>query len=239
MGQHNYYALWSNNQITVDTPAHRVQYDGKELSVEDKHLVSTPHCGLCGDGNQDRRGDLKSALQCVHRSIRTMAQSYRIEDSECLSKISPADKLALKEEKRLCTQSKVIQPHSQSPSSRREENIQPERKHLVLHKARQICFSKEMQPQCPNDSAIVQLQRKTVQFICVPSNNAKAKDWVLAVERKEAIPELASLASPSPARCPWPSPAPGRSSPAPPLYSTTSHIIGSHVITQCVSNKLN
>merc|ERR1712076_35857 len=140
--------------------------------------VSTPHCGLCGDGNQDRRGDLKSALQCVHRSIRTMAQSYRIEDSECLSKISPADKLALKEEKRLCTQSKVIQP---------------ERKHLVLHKARHICFSKEMQPQCPNDSAIVQLQRKTVQFICVPSNNAKAKDWVLAVERKEAIPELASL----------------------------------------------
>merc|ERR1712226_1608606 len=138
-GQHNYYALWSNNQITVDTPAHRVQYDGKELSVEDKHLVSTPHCGLCGDGNQDRRGDLKSALQCVHRSIRTMAQSYRIEDSECLSKISPADKLALKEEKRLCTQSKVIQPQSQSPS------------------------------------AIVQLQRKTVQFICVPSNNAKAK----------------------------------------------------------------
>merc|ERR1712076_355731 len=42
----------------------------------------------------------------------------------------------------------------------------------------------------------------------------------------------------SPSWLPWLSPSPGRSSPAPPLYSTTSHIIGSHVITQCVSNKL-
>merc|ERR1719394_204113 len=32
--QHKYSAEWSNNKIIVDTPAHRVQYNGRELSVE-------------------------------------------------------------------------------------------------------------------------------------------------------------------------------------------------------------
>merc|ERR1712076_324768 len=92
-------------------------------------------------GNQDRRGDLKSALQCVQRSIRTMAQSFRIEDSECLSKISPFDKSALTEEKRLCAQRKVMmmQPQPQSQSSIPPENLQPKRRHLLLIQASQIC----------------------------------------------------------------------------------------------------
>merc|ERR1711955_101821 len=36
--QHKYSAEWSNNKITVDTPAHRVQYNGRELSVETSSL---------------------------------------------------------------------------------------------------------------------------------------------------------------------------------------------------------
>merc|ERR1712226_181190 len=133
-GLYTYHALWSDHSITVDTPAHRVQYDGRDMTVEDKHLVSSPTCGLCGDNNQDRRGDLRSALQCVHKSIQSMAQSFRIQDSECLSTISPTDQSSLLEEERLCAQSQLTQPQSSSP--RRQENLRPVLKHLIVHHAR-------------------------------------------------------------------------------------------------------
>merc|ERR1712243_369190 len=99
--EHKISVLWSNDKITLDSLAHRVQYDGRELSVEDKFIVSIPHCGLCGDADQDKRGDLKSADQCVYRSIKAMDQSFRIEDAEVISEITPRDKQVLQEEEAL------------------------------------------------------------------------------------------------------------------------------------------
>jgi hypothetical protein len=69
--------------------------------VQDKSIVAGDnHCGLCGDYNQDKRGDLKSNTQCVFWSIKSMAHSYRVKDAQCISQLSIADTERLEKEKR-------------------------------------------------------------------------------------------------------------------------------------------
>merc|ERR1712002_1122307 len=98
-----YNIHWSkDNKVTVNTPANRVQYNGKDLIVEDKDIISGLKCGLCGDKNQDRRGDLKSSNQYVYKTIKTMAHSYRINDAQCISRISPSETRELQSSRSIC-----------------------------------------------------------------------------------------------------------------------------------------
>ena len=69
--------------------------------MQDKSIVAGEnHCGLCGDYNQDRRGDLKANTQCVYWSIKSMAHSYRVRDAQCFSPLSRADSQKLEKERR-------------------------------------------------------------------------------------------------------------------------------------------
>merc|ERR1711955_29036 len=61
---------WARGILTVDTPAHRVIYNGKTLDVMNKAVFAAgDQCGLCGDHNRMRLSDIKSSSQCVHTSL--------------------------------------------------------------------------------------------------------------------------------------------------------------------------
>jgi len=190
-GMYQYSIHWSKSVIIVDTPAHRVLYNGKDLIVEDKHLVTSPTCGLCGDNNEDKLGDLKSASQCVHRSIQSMAQTYRIQDSECVDNISLRDESILQEEKSLCAPSNLIQPQITSP--KHLKNLQPVMKHLFIYHQDSICISKHMIPQCPHQLLAVQDRKQTLEFVCVHAITPQAKAWIQDAQDYKEIPELASM----------------------------------------------
>merc|ERR1719292_88432 len=96
------------NSILVVTPAHRVQLDDKELMVEEKPLAGGQTCGLCGDNNQDRRGELQSPKQCIYKSIQSMVHSYRVPDSQCISRISSTDRNILKQQQSQCTLTNTV-----------------------------------------------------------------------------------------------------------------------------------
>jgi len=186
-----YNIHWSkDNKIIVNTPANRVQYNGKDLIVEEKDIISGIHCGLCGDNNQDKRGDLKSSNQCVYKNIKTMAQSYRIKDSQCTSRISPSETRELKNSKRSCTVTSTRQPRRQPE---RLPERQPSMKHIIILHANDICFSKEMKPQCLRKEVPKQERKEAVEFVCVPSSSPQTREWVRVAERREQIPELTSM----------------------------------------------
>merc|ERR1712025_236912 len=76
-------AYWSNdNVVEINTPHNRVQHQGKTVIVEEKTSADGSHCGLCGDYNQDRRADPKSA-ECSPLSQRTQEQ-IREEEERCI-----------------------------------------------------------------------------------------------------------------------------------------------------------
>ena len=135
----------SSNMITVETPAHRVQYGGKVLSVQEKSLASEQTCGLCGNKDQNSLADLRSPQQCVYRSYRATCQSWRIQDSQCISKLSTIEKQRLAEEKKDCIANRPILSGS-SPSSVSSSSYlwaaKKEWRHAVLHRANMVCLSR-------------------------------------------------------------------------------------------------
>merc|ERR1711970_241077 len=191
-GRHAYYIHWSKfNKVIVDTPAHRVAYNGKELTVEDKFLVRLPHCGLCGDNNMDKRKDLKSPGMCVYRSFLAFAHSYRIKDTMCVTKILPEHERILKEEKTMCAQRKArVIPKMGVMTELVKE---PVLKHLILHQANRICISKMRMPQCLYNFVAKTLKKMTVEFVCVAATHPHFKTWFRMIERKEEIIALKTM----------------------------------------------
>merc|ERR1712212_1458231 len=77
---------WARGILTVDTPAHRVIYNGKTLDVMNKAVFAAgDQCGLCGDHNSERLSNEKamcasspsSPLQVSYSSPVTQAKVLR------------------------------------------------------------------------------------------------------------------------------------------------------------------
>merc|ERR1711955_8313 len=95
---------WSRGILTVDTPSHRVTYNGKVMDVLDKAILATgDHCGLCGNHNMMKQADIKSSSRCVHASLLSMAHSFRV--NSAIEQCSPLPASAiesLSREKAMC-----------------------------------------------------------------------------------------------------------------------------------------
>merc|ERR1719318_1676410 len=98
---------WARGILTVDTPAHRVIYNGKTLDVINKAVFAAgDQCGLCGDHNRMRLSDIKSSSQCVHTSLLSMAHSYRVNSAiEQCTPLSSSAVERLSNEKAMCASS--------------------------------------------------------------------------------------------------------------------------------------
>merc|ERR1719430_1078495 len=142
---------WARGILTVDTPAHRVIYNGKTLDVINKAIFAAgDQCGLCGDHNRMRLSDIKSSSQCVHTSLLSMAHSYRvnsaIEKAMCASSSSSPLQVSYSSP---VTQAKVL-------------------RHAVLHRTGQVCFSKEMLPECDIGFIASETMVQEAGFVCLP-----------------------------------------------------------------------
>merc|ERR1712112_756560 len=206
-----------SNHIVVDTPAHRVQYNGKTIIVEEKILANVGQtCGMCGANTQDRRGDLKSPKMCVHWNIKSIVQSYRVNDSECVSRISTSDRNILKQQQSSCSPTKTVkqqrlkqqqqqqvmskqqqqQQHQQQQQQQYGEPLRfpvgKQRMHAILYKAGEICISKEQIPQCGLNSVARDIEQRQVEFVCRPSREQEAKVWERMAREGRQIPQLRS-----------------------------------------------
>merc|ERR1712002_1156092 len=204
------------NHVVVDTPAHRVQYNGKTIVVEEKMLANVGQtCGLCGANTQDRRGSLKSPKMCVHWNIKSIVQSYRVNDAECVSRIPTSDRNILKQQQSTCSTTKTVpqqklkqQQQQQSISKQQQKHRQqmqqqqygghlrlPEmkqEKHAILYKAGEICISKELIPQCGLNSVARDIEQRQVEFVCRRSSEPEAKVWERMAREGRQIPQLRS-----------------------------------------------
>merc|ERR1712002_754966 len=196
-----------SNHIVVDTPAHRVQYNGRTVIVEEKILANVGQtCGLCGANTQDRRGDLKSPKMCVHRNIKSIVQSYRVNDAECVSRISTSDRNILKQQQSSCSTPKTVkqqrlkQQQQQQVTSMQQQQYgghlrlpgEKQRRHAILYKAGEICISKEQIPQCGLNSVARDIEQREVEFVCRPSREQEAKVWERMAREGRQIPQLRS-----------------------------------------------
>merc|ERR1712002_109621 len=164
---------WSRGIVTVDTPAHRVIYNGKVMDVLDKAiLASGDHCGLCGDQNRMRQADIKSSSRCVHTSLVSMAHSFRVNSAieQCSPLSSPI-------------QISYFTPATEAPILQ----------HAVTYRSGQVCFSKTMLPECAIGFMALDILVKEADFVCLPAAASETKDILRRVHLGQECRELTSM----------------------------------------------
>merc|ERR1711970_467420 len=196
--------------VQVDTPAHRVRYNGVDVVVEEK-IASAESCGLCGENSLDRRGSLQSPRQCVYKGIKSIMQSYRVEDSECNSRLPTTDRNNLRSQKSMCSSTHTVkhqqlkrqkEQHENSKSMPRssmyaskwqQESQEVEwKKHAIMHFANEICLSKEQVPECAPNAVARAIEPREVEFVCKSLRNRDVKEWVRKAEKRQTVTELNS-----------------------------------------------
>ena len=146
-----------------------VYTDGETVEVQSyQHLLRNKACGLCGDLNDEKVGDLKSPGSCIMSSPALAAQTYMVTDQTCQAPSAEDQERISQETEQQCLRketfpTKVSQIYSQH---------QPlHSKHLVEHKHNKICFSTQQVKVCPSNSSPQKIKQKKVSYYCLPKDS--------------------------------------------------------------------
>jgi hypothetical protein len=163
-----------------------VYTDGKSVEVQTyQHLLRNKACGLCGDLNDEKVGDVKSPGSCIMSSPALAAQTYMITDETCQA-ASPEDQEKIREETELQCLKKQTFP---TQVSQIYSQLQPlYSKHLVEHKDNKICFSTKQVKVCPSHSNPQLITQKKMSYYCL-AKDSKSQMMQKMAEQGEFIPQ--------------------------------------------------
>merc|ERR1719209_1919529 len=148
-----------------------VYADGESLEVRTfQHSLRNQACGLCGDLNDEKTADMKSAGMCIMSSPQLAAYSYMVPDNTC--KGVPTEHLnqfhaeTEKCAKKVPVPTKVIEVLQQKTIIAQ--------KHLVEESVNKVCMSKMQIPVCAPSTVPKEVVIVEVPFFCVPKDTAGA-----------------------------------------------------------------
>ena len=174
------------------TPYNRITYDGVTVEIEDTKLIKTgDHSGLCGSLDGDKRGDLKTAQQCVAQSERAAALSFRV-PQDC-SALSDEHKWIQSREQVRCEP--VESEDSQVTKLYADKLHQcSQQRHSVVHQGDRLCISQIPVVECRRGCVPEGLATKTIGFSCLPANRDRVNRlYEDKVRRGEQLPELKTM----------------------------------------------
>merc|ERR1712179_52408 len=148
-----------------------VYADGVSLEVRTfQHSLRNQACGLCGDLNDEKTADMKTAGMCIMSSPQLAAYSYMVPDNTC--KGVPTEHLKqLKAETEKCTK-KVLVPTKVTEVLQQKKIIAL--RHLVEESINKVCMTKMQTPVCAPSTVPKEVVMKEVPFFCVPKDTAGA-----------------------------------------------------------------
>jgi hypothetical protein len=178
---------WKDGMIVVVTPANTVSYNGNILNIEDKSvIIGNSNCGLCGTNNWQTISRVSSPAKCVHWSLQSMAQSYRITSPQCAA-LSSVDVARMSQEKSLCSSSMVSSFNYHMPATQFKVM-----KHATVHKQGKLCFSKTQLPECASGLTTSETENMMADFVCLPSKATATKVMARKVEAMEMVAALST-----------------------------------------------
>jgi len=183
-----FMAYWCPFQeaVVLHTPYNKVIYSSKMVKVQEKTVLSDGNmCGLCGDANQDMRGDLSSPKQCVYSSYGLSALSYRVKNSQC--SLSSAKQQQIEAEESTCAKKMIMSSPLQSLVS--QQGSSSMMKHSYTYHQGKICISQQPVVQCSSGYSPTSVTSKSVKFVCLPEGRV-SKLYAERIERGESPQEL-------------------------------------------------
>lgn len=149
------------------------------------------HSGLCGSLDGDKRGDLRTAQQCVTRYEESAALSFRIQ-KDC-SDLSEEYKWIKSREHSGCY---GVESEDSSVTSLDVDKLSKcsTHRHSLVHKGDRICISQIPVVECGNSCVPDSVSTKTIGFSCLPVNRDRINRlYEEKVRRGEELPELKTM----------------------------------------------
>merc|ERR1712121_77494 len=129
-------------------------------------------CGLCGDMNDEKTADLKSAGKCVMSQPKLAALSYMVEDGQCEgipAQLKPVYQKEASECKKVeVAPAKVLDlfQHMQH-----QNKVSSMLKHIVIEMGQKICISKQQMKVCGSQGSPKGImQQREVELFCLPKD---------------------------------------------------------------------
>lgn len=126
-------------------------------------------CGLCGDLNDEKTGDMKSAGECIMSTPQLAAYSYMVQDTTCPG-IPTTHAAIYAKETTECLKQKVIHTKVEDVFKHIQHQLKSSdaiMKHLVVDVDQKVCVSKEQVKVCGSRSHSAEFIRKEMDFFCV------------------------------------------------------------------------
>jgi len=145
--------------------------DGQSLEVKTfQHSLRNQVCGLCGDLNDEKTADMKSAGMCIMSSPKLAAYSYMVPDNKCAG-IPTSHLTQFQAETDRCVRKELI-PTRVTEVFKQKKVISM--KHLVEESINKVCISKMQINICAASTVPKEVIMKEVPFFCVTKDSAGA-----------------------------------------------------------------
>merc|ERR1712112_4406 len=137
-----------------------------------QHRLRNLVTGLCGDLNDEKVADVKSAKQCVMSSPRLAAYSFMVQDRKCAG-IPTADRERFQRENERCVKKEVVLSKVYdifTAMHQAVKRMQTTLQHVAQQQGQQICISKRQVKVCGMEAKPREIVPREMPFFCVAAN---------------------------------------------------------------------
>merc|ERR1711948_219184 len=166
-----------DNVVILKSSKISVLFDGKRIKLEGSNLMKNKLCGLCGDNNNNKLGDVPSPRKCLLSSPELELASYRVSlPSKSCSPLPNQVEEELERENERCVKifgkpaggmSSYISTISGSESLSGSECMMHHHEVIDKHSRNEYCFSRIPLVECGDACQPVGMREKRVSFTCM------------------------------------------------------------------------
>jgi len=191
-----------DNVVILKSSKVTVLFDGKRVKVEGSNLLKNKLCGLCGDNNNKKIGDVPSPRQCLLSKPKLEVASYRVSlPSKRCSPLPGHVRAELERETERCTKFSTKPTSGISSLSIRSESLygygsECRRHHHEIverYSGRELCFSMIPMLECGSSCHPVGTRVKRVGYTCMPKDDRVTQHIAEKVRRGQVVDELVNM----------------------------------------------
>jgi len=192
-----------DNVVILKSSKISVLFDGKRIKLEGSNLMKNKLCGLCGDNNNNKLGDVPSPRKCLLSSPKLELASYRVSlPSKSCSPLPSQVKEELERENERCVKifgkptggmSSYIPTISGSESLSGSECMKHYHEVIDKHSRNEYCFSRIPLVECGDICHPAGMREKRVSFACMSKSDRRTMHILEKIRAGKVVPELMNL----------------------------------------------
>merc|ERR1711983_147011 len=190
-----------DNVMILKSSKISVFFDGKRVKLEGSNLLKNKLCGLCGDNNNKKIGDVPSPRQCLLSKPKLEVASYRVSlPSKQCSPLPGHLRAELVRETERCIKFSYKPTSGISSAYRQSESLYSPGECMKFHHEivdkytrNELCFSTIPILECGSSCHPVGVREKRVSFTCMSKSDRRTQHIAEKIRRGEVVHELKNL----------------------------------------------